>query len=92
MEKAKAVCIAFVLSLAAGWLSRKFIQGHISADDKAALVILLITVLTIIGIFCTLGIRRWRRGQLSTTEKVFMVASLVLLVVMYITGWCSDIG
>ena len=92
METAKAICLSYVLSLAAGWLSRKFLFGHLSADNKAALFILLATVLTTTVIFCTLGLQRWRSGQLSPMEKRLLVVSLIMFVVMFLAGWFSDIG
>jgi hypothetical protein len=69
---AKWFCMPFVLCFVAGWLTHEWIKGEISDDNKAALLIMLATIITIIVILCTVGIRRWKGAQLSAMEKRLM--------------------
>ena len=91
-EAAKWICLSYLLSFVSGWLTRELTQGKISADNKAALFFLLATVLTLVIILCTAGMRRWKKGELSTTEKRLMVLSLVMYPFFFVLGWFTDIG
>ena len=84
--------VSFVLSFASGWLLRKMVRGNISPDDKAALFVLLATVLTLVIVLCTVGIRRWKLGVLSPMDKRLMVFSLVMHPLFLVLGWFTDIG
>ena len=83
--------VSYVMSLAAGGLCHQAIYGKISDEDKAALAILLLTLIVIIGVFCTIGVRRWRAGSLSNFEKRILVISSVAFPVMFVVGWRSNI-
>lgn len=91
LKTVKAICLVYIMSFAAGWLARVWLRGHISPENKAALFVMLAVVLTLIVIFCTVGISRWRKNQLSPMEKRIMVFSLVMFVVMFVVGWHSDL-
>ena len=86
-EGAKMIGISFVLSLMSGWLMREMVQGKISADNKAALFILLATVVTLMAVLCTTGIRRWKRGELAAMEKRLLVFSVVMYPVCFVFGY-----
>jgi len=92
LEGAKWIGVSYVLSLAAGWLTRKLVNGKISSDDKAALAVLLVTVLTLVIVLCTVGIRRWKTGALGPAEKRVMVISLIIYLLMFTIGWFVNIG
>jgi hypothetical protein len=88
MENVKAIGLSYILSLAAGGLCHKAVYGKLADDDKAAMGIITLTVGIIIGIFCTVGIRRWRTGKLSNYEKRIMILSLCIMPTMFMVGWC----
>ena len=92
LEGAKWIGVSYVLSLAAGWLTRKMFQGKISPDDKAALAVLLLTVLALVIVLCTVGLRRWKKGALGSLEKRVLVFSLIIYPLMFVIGWFVDIG
>ena len=87
----KWICVSYLLSFVSGWLMRQMIQGKIKSEDKAALFILLATVLTLVVVLCTVGLRRWRKGVLGTAEKCLMTFSLVIYPLSFVLGWFTDI-
>ncbi len=91
LECAKMVCISFVLSFAAGGLMHTTHRGEIDAANKAGMFILIVTVCVLIAILCTVGIRRWKKGQLDAFNKLFLVFSLVMHPAMFVAGWWLDI-
>jgi len=90
-ETAKWIGISYTMSLAAGGLCHKAVYGKMSADYKAAMIILLLTVLILVGVLCTVGVRRWRVGGLSNFEKRILVFSLFFFPVMFAVDWYSNI-
>ena len=90
-ESAKLVCVSYVLSFAAGGLLHNAIRGKINDANLPAMYILMATVLTLMIILCSVGIRRWKSGQLDSFNKLFVVLSLVLYPVLCAVGWFADI-
>ena len=90
-ESAKFVCASNVLSFVAGGLLHSAVRGKINEANLPAMYILLATVLTLIIILCTVGIRRWKNGQLDAFNKLFVVLSLVLYPVLCAVGWFADV-
>jgi uncharacterized membrane protein YtjA (UPF0391 family) len=84
---AKGVGICFVVSLAAGWLSRELLFGNIDPANKAAAYILDLTVLVVLLVLTVLGAKRWKANQLTPAAKRLLIISVVLLVVFFIVGW-----
>jgi len=90
-EGAKVICVSYVLSFAAGGLLHNAIKGKINDPNRPAMYILMATVLAFIIILCTVGIRRWKNGQLDVFNKLFVVFSLVMYLVLFAVGWFADI-
>lgn len=90
-ETAKWIGVSYVMSLAAGGLCRKVLRGKMSADNKVAMIILLLTLITIVGVFCTVGVQRWLAGSLSNFEKRIMYFSLFMFPLMFVIGWVANI-
>ena len=86
-ETAKAVILGYLLSFVAGSLCSSMARGTISEPDRAALFIMLAAVCLTIGIFATVGVRRWRAGLLPKTEKWFVCFSTLMFVSLFILGW-----
>jgi hypothetical protein len=89
---AKGVCIAFIVSLAAGWLTRELFTGKVDPANKAAAVILDLTLLIMLSVLAILGAKRWRDNELSPAAKRLLVVSGVFLIVFFILGWRSDLS
>ena len=83
----KAVLLGYLLSFVAGSLSSSMANGTISKPNQAAMYIMLAAVCLTIGIFATVGVRRWRAGRLPKGEKWFMCFSTLMFVVLFILGW-----
>lgn len=88
----KGVGIAFVVSLAAGWLTRELFGGKIDAANKAAAYILDLTLLVMLAALSLVGAKRWRDKELSSAAKRILVISFVFLVVFFVLGWKSDLS
>jgi uncharacterized membrane protein YhaH (DUF805 family) len=91
MKTVKWIGVSHVMNLAAGGLCHKAIYEKMADDDKAAMLILLLTLIAIIGVFCTVGVRRWRAGSLSNFEKRIMVFPMFAFPVMFVVGWFANI-
>ena len=89
---AKGVCIAFVVSLAAGWLTRELLTGKVDPADKTAAYILDLTLFTMLSVLSILGAKRWRNNELSPVAKRLLILSGVFLIVFFILGWRSDLS
>jgi hypothetical protein len=89
---AKWVCISYLLSFVAGWLTRRLSQGKISQEDKAALFILVATVATLVIVLCSIGIWRWRNGKLTVGEKRLLVISLAMYPLCFVFGCFTDLN
>ncbi len=91
-KTAKGVCLCFVLSLAAGWLTRELLTGKVDPADKAAAYILDLTLLVMLAVLTILGTRRWRNHQLTPAAKRILVLSVAFLILSFIVGWRSDLS
>jgi hypothetical protein len=90
-KTAKGVGICFVLSLAGGWLSRELLAGKIDPANRAAAYILDITLLVMLSTLTIVGVRRWKRNQLTPAAKRLLLLSVIFLIVFFIIGWRSDL-
>jgi len=90
-ETAKGVGICFVVSLAAGWLSRELLSGRIDPANKAAAYILDLTLLAMLLVLTVLGAKRWKANRLTAAAKRLLIISVVFLIVFFIVGWKSDL-
>ena len=88
----KGVGIAFVVSLAAGWLTRELLNGKVDSADKAAAYILDLTLFIMLSVLSVLGRKRWRNNELTPAAKRILVISTVFLVIFFIVGWRSDLS
>lgn len=68
-ETARGVSLCFVLSLAAGWLTRELFAGEIDPANKAAAYILDLTLLVMLAVVMIVGGRRWSHHQLTSAAK-----------------------
>jgi hypothetical protein len=91
-KTAKGVGLCFVLSLAAGWLSRELLGGKIDPANKAAAYILDLTLAAMLLVITVLGTKRWRANQLPPMAKRLLIVSSVFLIVFFIVGWKSDLS
>lgn len=91
-ETAKGVGISFVVSLAAGWLSRELLTGNIDPANKAAAYVLDLTLLVMLLVLTVLGAKRWRTNQLTPAAKRLLIISVLFLIVFFIVGWKSDLS
>ena len=91
-ETAKGVGLCYVLSLAAGWLTRELQTGKVDPANKAAAYILDLTLLVMLGVLTVVGARRWRSHQLTPAAKWILVLSVGLLIVFFIVGWRCDLS
>ena len=89
---AKGVAIAFVVSFAAGWLTRELLTGKMSAENKAAAFILDLTLFVMLSVLLVLGAKRWKSNQLTQAAKSTLILSIVVLILMFIVGWASDVS
>jgi len=85
----KGVCVAFIVSLAAGWLTRELLGGKMDPANKAAAYILDLTFLIMLSVLSVLGAKRWRNNELSPAAKRLLIISVVFLVVFFALGWTS---
>jgi hypothetical protein len=91
-KTAKGVGICLVVSLAGGWLTRELFSGKIiDPADRAAAYILDLTLLVMVGVLVVLGVRRWKRDELTPAAKRLLVLSFLFLVIFFIVGWRSDL-
>src|SRR5437867_4281068 len=88
---AKRVFIPFVVSFAAGWLTRELLAGNLNPANKAAAYILAITLFVMLSVLAVLGTNRWRNNQLTPAAKALLLFSGVFLIVFFILGWRSDL-
>lgn len=91
-KTAKGVGLCFVLSLAAGWLSRELFNGKIDSADKAAAYILDLALLIMLLVLAVMGVRRWKNDQLTPAAKRVLIVSGAFLIVFFIVGWESDLS
>lgn len=91
-KTAKGVGLCFVLSLAAGWLSRELVGGRMDPANKAAAYILDLSLLVMLLVLTVLGTKRWKNGQLTAGAKRILVLSAVFLIVFFVVGWKSDLS
>lgn len=87
----KGVCIAFIVSLAAGWLTRELLIGQVSSANKAAAYILDLTLFIMLSVLSILGSKRWRNNELSPAAKRILIISVIFLIAFFILGWRSDL-
>jgi len=90
-ESVKWVCVPFILSFVAGGLIRAATRGRLDEANRAAMYILCAVVLVLMILPVAVGIRRWKRGQLTRFEKLFAVSSLALFPILIVAGWFADI-
>jgi len=91
-KTAKGVSLCFVLSLAAGWLTRELSAGNIDSANTAAAYILDLTLFVILCILSIGGAVKWRSNQLTPAAKRIVILSLGMLIVFFVVGWNSDIS
>jgi uncharacterized membrane protein len=91
-KTAKGVGLCFVLSMAAGWLSRELLGGKIDPANKAAAYILDLTLVVMLFVITVLGAKRWRANQLTPGAKRLLILSGAFLIVFFILGWKSDLS
>src|SRR5215510_9814168 len=87
LKATKWIGMSYLLSFVSGWLTRQMVEGKIKPEDKAALFILLATVLTLMIVLGTVGMRRWRNGELSMWERRLMYFSLSMYPLLLILGY-----
>jgi uncharacterized membrane protein len=88
----KGICIACIVSLAAGWLTRELLTGKVDPANKAAAYILDLTLFIMLSILSILGSKRWRNNELSPAAKRILVISVIFLIAFFILGWRSDLS
>lgn len=91
-KTAKGVGLCFVVSLAAGWLTRELLTGKVDAANKAAACILDLTLLVMLAVLTIVGAKRWRNHQLTPAAKRILVLSVGFLLVFFIVGWRCDLS
>src|SRR5438874_11421089 len=89
---AKGVGLCFVLSLAAGWLSRELLNGKMDPANKAAAYILDLALFAMLMVLTVLGWKKWRDDQLTPAGKRMLLLSLVFLIVFFVVGWKCDLS
>jgi hypothetical protein len=91
-KTAKGLGLCFVLSLAAGWLSRELLSGKIDPANKAAAYILDLTLVVLLLVITVLGAKRWKANLLTPGAKRLLIISGVFIIVFFIVGWRSDLS
>jgi cytochrome bd-type quinol oxidase subunit 2 len=90
-ETAKWICVTYLLSFVAGGLAHRTTRGKLDDANRAAMFILLTTLLAFIIALCAVGFRRWKKGLLDASDKPFVVFSLVMYPVLFAMGWLFNI-
>jgi cytochrome bd-type quinol oxidase subunit 2 len=90
-ETAKWIFVTYLLSLLAGGLAHGTTRGRLDDANRAAMFIVLVTMLAFIIALCAVGFRRWKKGMLDASDKPFVVFSLVMYPVLFAMGWLLNI-
>jgi hypothetical protein len=91
-KTAKGVGLCFVVSLAAGWLTRELLSGKVDPANKIAACILDVTLVAMLAVLTNVGTKKWRNHQLTQAAKRILVLSVIFLIVFFVVGWRSDLS
>ncbi len=89
---AKGVGLCYVISLCGGWLTRETFDGTASDDNKAAALVLDMTLAVFIAVLVFYSRSKSKRDLMTPVAKRIGVFSAVMIPICFATGWFSDLS